>query len=115
MDIATKRRGHSSSATKSASADGLATDFRAFVGDVEQLLTSAPHLPGDGLSAVRSRLEEKVARARTQLQDAGSAVVSGVNQARGVGEGYMRDRPWTILGVALVIGTVAGMLLARRG
>jgi ElaB/YqjD/DUF883 family membrane-anchored ribosome-binding protein len=116
MDIATKRRRHGLSAMNGTTAtERLVTDFHAFVGDVEQMLKSASHLPGDSFSAVRTKLEQKVAQARAQLQDASSVVASGVNQARGAGETYLRDRPWTILGLALVIGTVAGMLLARKG
>jgi ElaB/YqjD/DUF883 family membrane-anchored ribosome-binding protein len=96
-------------------ADRLARDFQTFVGDVEQALKGAAQLPGDSLAAARSKLEDKVAQARSQLADASSAVVSGVSQARDAGEAYMRNRPWTILGVALVVGAVAGLLLARRG
>jgi ElaB/YqjD/DUF883 family membrane-anchored ribosome-binding protein len=113
--MATRRGSHGSGGSKSMKGDRLAADFQAFVGDVEQVLKSASHLPADGLLAARTRLEEKVAQARAQLADAGSAVASGVNQARDAGEAYLRDRPWTVIGVALVIGAVAGMLLARRG
>jgi ElaB/YqjD/DUF883 family membrane-anchored ribosome-binding protein len=107
MDIATRRRSHALPASKAVKADRLAADFRAFVGDVEQVLRSATHLPGDGLSAARSKLEEKVAQARTKLAD-------GVSEARDASEAYLRERPWTVIGVALLIGAVAGMLLARR-
>jgi ElaB/YqjD/DUF883 family membrane-anchored ribosome-binding protein len=108
MDTATKRRSHASSVSKTAKADRLAADFQAFVGDVEQALKSASHLPGDGLSTARSKLEEKVAQARAALAD-------GVSEARDVGEAYVRERPWTFVGVALLAGAVAGMLLARKG
>lgn len=108
MDTATKRRSHVSSVSKSGKADRLAADFQAFVGDVEQALKSASQLPGDSLSTVRSKLEEKVAQARTTLLD-------GVSEARDAGEAYVRERPWTFIGVALLAGAIAGMLLARRG
>jgi len=115
MDIANKRRAHGWTDSKSMATDRLAANFHAFVGDVEQALGSASHLPSDGLLAVRSKLEEKVAQARAQLADAGSAVASGVTYARDTGEAYMRSRPWTILGVALLVGAMVGVLLARRG
>jgi len=108
MDTVAKRRSHASSVSKSAKADRLAADFQAFVGDVEQVLRSASQLPGDSLSAARSKLEEKVAQARAQLTD-------GVSEARDMGAAYLRERPWTFIGVALLIGAVGGMLLARRG
>jgi ElaB/YqjD/DUF883 family membrane-anchored ribosome-binding protein len=108
MDTATNRRSHSASASKATKADRLAADFQAFVGDVDQALKSASHLPGDSLSAARSKLEEKVAQARAQVAD-------GIGEARDAGEAYLRERPWTFVGVALLAGAVAGMLLARRG
>jgi ElaB/YqjD/DUF883 family membrane-anchored ribosome-binding protein len=108
MDIATRRGSHASPAYKPGKAERLAADFQAFVGDVEQVLKSASHLPGDSLSAARSKLEEKVAQARAQL-------TGGVSEVRDASEAYLRDRPWTVIGVALLIGAVAGVLLARRG
>ena len=108
MDTATKRRSHASPGSKLGKADRLAADFQAFVGDVEQVLRSASQLPGDSLSAARSKLEEKVAQARAQLTD-------GVSEARETGAAYLRERPWTFIGVALLVGAVGGMLLARRG
>jgi ElaB/YqjD/DUF883 family membrane-anchored ribosome-binding protein len=107
MDTATKRRSHTSPVSKSAKADRLAVDFQAFVADVEQALKSASHLPGDSLSTARAKLEEKVAQARATLVDS-------VSEARDAGEAYLRERPWTFIGVALLAGAVAGMLLARR-
>jgi ElaB/YqjD/DUF883 family membrane-anchored ribosome-binding protein len=104
MDTATRRRSHS----RSNQADRLAADFQAFVGDVEQVLKSASHLPGDSFSAARSRLEQKVADARAQL-------ASSIDEARDAGAAYLRERPWSVLGMALLIGVAAGVLLARRG
>jgi len=108
MDTATKRRSQASSVSKSVKSERLAADFQAFVGDVEQALRTASHLPGDSLAAARSKLEERVAQARAQLADS-------VSDARDAGEAYLRERPWTFMGVALLVGAVAGMLLARRG
>jgi ElaB/YqjD/DUF883 family membrane-anchored ribosome-binding protein len=103
-----------SPSTMAGKTDRLVADFQTFVGDVEQLLKSAAHLPGDGLAAARSKLEEKVSQAKGRLADTGSAAVNAANQARDMGEDYMRQRPWTVLGAAIVVGAVIGMLLSRR-
>jgi len=115
MESATKRRTHTLAGTDPMIADRLAADFQAFVSDVEQALKSASQQTGSGLQAARSRLEERVAQAREQLADASTAIANGVSKTRDVSEAYMRDRPWTILGAALIIGAVAGTLLARKG
>lgn len=108
MDTATKRRLRASSGSTVDKATQLAADFQTFVGDVEQVLRTASHLPGDSLAAARSKLEDKVAQARATLADS-------VSDARDASEAYLRERPWTVVGVALLVGALAGMFLARRG
>jgi hypothetical protein len=83
MDIATKRHGRRLSAANGLANDRLATDFQAFVGDVEQDAEKASRRPGDGLSALRT--DSRRRRKPAQPQDAGSVVASGVNQ-RSAGE-----------------------------
>lgn len=97
-----------------SSAERLAADFQTFVGDVEQALRSASVLPGDGMAAARTKLEEKVSQARLRLADAGSAAWQVAGRARDASEDYVRARPWTVLGVAVAIGALAAFLLSRR-
>lgn len=115
MESSTKRHKHALAGTDPMIADRLAADFQAFVSDVEQALKGASQQPGGSLQAARSTLEERVAHAREQLADASRAIANGVSKTRDAGEAYMRDRPWTILGAALVVGAVAGTLLVRKG
>ena len=114
MTSLTKQVLHASPSALSAKTDRLAADFQSFVGDVEQVLKSASQLPGDGLAAARGKLEEKVSQAKARLADASSAVASGAGQARDAGEAYMRERPWTALGIAVAVGALAGVILMRR-
>lgn len=97
-----------------AKTDRLAADFQSFVGDVEQMLKSASQLPGDSLVAARGKLEEKVSQAKARLADASSAVASSASQARDTGQAYVRERPWTALGIAAALGALVGVLLMRR-
>ena len=103
-----------SPASRLAKGDRLAADFDTFVGDVEQALKSASPLAGDGLSALSSLLEEKVAQAKARLATASSAAAAGVGDAREAIETSLRGRPWNWLGVAAMVGAVVGMLLLRR-
>lgn len=114
MESVTQSRSRSSSSTAARRTERLVADFETFVGDVEQLLKSAAQLPGDGLAVARSKLEEKVSQAKIRLTDTGSAAANAAGWARDMGEDYMRERPWTALGAAVVVGAVVGMLLSRR-
>lgn len=114
MESLTQPRLHAASSTTAGKTDRLVANFQTFVGDVEQLLESAAHSPGDSLAAAGGKLEEKVSQAKAQLADAGSAAVNAASQARDKSEGYIRERPWTTLGVAIAVGAVVGVLLSRR-
>jgi ElaB/YqjD/DUF883 family membrane-anchored ribosome-binding protein len=114
METVSQPRLHPASSTLAGKTDRLVSDFQTFVGDVEQLLKSAAHLPGDSLAAARGKLEEKVSQARSRLADAGSTAVNAASQARDKSEDYMRARPWTALGVAVAVGAVVGVLMSRR-
>ena len=115
MDTVTKPTNlRMSSSALAGKTDRLLADFQTFVGDVEQLLTSAAQLPGDGLAVARSRLEEKVSQAKSKLADVGGATANAAYQARDRSKDYIRDRPWTAIGVAIAAGAVVGALLSRR-
>jgi ElaB/YqjD/DUF883 family membrane-anchored ribosome-binding protein len=114
MESVTQPRVRTSSSGAAGKTDRLVADFQTFVGDVEQVLKGAAHLPGDSLAAARGTLEEKVSQAKSRLADAGSAAASAASQARDRSESYMSERPWTALGVALAVGAVIGVLLSRR-
>ena len=88
----------SSPSTMAGKTDRLVADFQTFVGDVEQLLKSAAHLPGDGLAAARSKLEEKVSQAKVRLADTGSAAAErrepGARYGRGLHASTALDHAW---------------------
>jgi ElaB/YqjD/DUF883 family membrane-anchored ribosome-binding protein len=114
MDTVTKPNLRMSSSALAGKTDRLLADFQTFVGDVEQLLKSAAQLPGDGLAMARGRLEEKVSQAKSKLADVGATAANAAYQARDRSEDYIRDRPWTAIGVAIAAGAVVGVLLSRR-
>jgi len=114
MDTVTNPNLRMTSSALTGKTDRVIADFQTFVGDVEQLLKSAAQLPGDGLAVARGRLEEKVAQAKSRLADVGASAANAAYQARDRSEDYIRDRPWTALGVAIAAGAVVGVLLSRR-
>ena len=114
MTSLTKQALHAAPTALSAKTERLAADFQTFVGDVEQVLKSASQLPGDGMSAARVKLEEKVSQAKARLGDASTAIAGSAGRARDTGEAYLRERPWTAIGIAVAVGAIAGAILTRR-
>ena len=74
--------------------DRLARDLRAVVDDAEALLQLAVRDAGAGYAEARTRLEQSLASAKSEL----SAV----------------ERAWTAVGVGTALGLVLGLFAGRR-
>jgi len=79
----------------------MAADFRTMISDGEDLLKAAASVSGEGFGAARSKFEERVKSAKAMLADAAQP-------------DYIRDNPWTAVGIAVAAGLVLGFLVAKR-
>lgn len=92
----------------------IAADFRAMIADSEDLLKAAATMSGDGLAAARVKFEEKVARAKTALAEASQPMLDKTRETAAAANGYVREHPWSAIGVAVAAGLLVGFLAARR-
>lgn len=94
------------SGTKELSPTAVAptgAEATGFVADIEDLLTSTTSLTGDDLARAKARLMERVAAAKASVAKMSAAT-----------DGFVRARPWQAIGIAAVVGVLAGFVLARR-
>jgi ElaB/YqjD/DUF883 family membrane-anchored ribosome-binding protein len=88
----------------------MADDLRMIVSDGEELLTAAGNASGEGFTAARAKFAEKVVSAKARLAEASQPVVERARQA----DEYVRDSPWTVIGMAAALGMLVGFLAAKR-
>ena len=77
----------------------LSSDFKALVGDVEELLKSTSSQAGESIADLRRRLGNKLAEGKKALSEQ---------------ERALREKPWIIVGIAAGIGLVLGSLFRCR-
>ncbi|HWP18793.1 MAG TPA: DUF883 domain-containing protein [Burkholderiaceae bacterium] len=94
-----------------ASKDKLLADLNRVMADVDELLRSAGSAAGSELQA---HLGDRLRELRQRLEDVEHDAVEQARAAARVTETYVREHPWTSVGVAACIGMVVGALLARR-
>lgn len=92
----------------------LADDFRAVVGDAEQLLRNAATQAGEGYDEARARLEASLKAAREGLDTLEQSVVDRTRRAGRATDGYVRSHPWESIAVGAGIGVLIGLLIGRR-
>jgi ElaB/YqjD/DUF883 family membrane-anchored ribosome-binding protein len=89
--------------------DKMADDLKVIVSDGEDLIRAAASASGEGLTAARSRLYEKVTSAKARVADLSQPVVDTAKRAND----YVHGSPWTAIGVAAAAGLMIGLLAAK--
>lgn len=92
----------------------LASDFRALMDDVEELLKATASQTGETAKELRGRLEKKLEDGRRVLSEQQRVFLEKAEEAKVSTEAYVRENPWSTVGIAAGVGLVLGLLL-RRG
>jgi ElaB/YqjD/DUF883 family membrane-anchored ribosome-binding protein len=90
--------------------DKMAQDFKMIISDGEDLLKAAANASGEGLAAARAKFSEQVTNVKAKLADVSHPVIEGAGRA----DDYVKDNPWTAIGVAAAVGMLIGFLAAKR-
>ena len=92
----------------------LSSDFKALIGDVEDLLKTTAGETGKKIAGLRERVGTKIAAGRKTLSEQQQAMRAKAQEAKAAAEARLREKPWRTLGIAAAAGLVLGSLLRRR-
>jgi ElaB/YqjD/DUF883 family membrane-anchored ribosome-binding protein len=95
-------------------ANALARDMRNVVSEVETLLRDANTAGSGTVHDLRNRVGLAMESARERLDRIDTGVRTGARRAATVTDEYVHGSPWQAIGVGLLIGLAAGVLLMRR-
>jgi ElaB/YqjD/DUF883 family membrane-anchored ribosome-binding protein len=92
----------------------LASEFRNFITDVEDLIKATTSLSGEDLAKAKAKLNERVATAKHTVEDLGENIAARARKTAESTNAYVHEQPWTAVGVGAATGLLLGYLLARR-
>jgi ElaB/YqjD/DUF883 family membrane-anchored ribosome-binding protein len=95
------------------SKEKLAADLRNLINDAEELLRATATQAGDKIAVARQRIEESLVEGRKSLADAEKVLVEKSKEAVDLADDYVRENPWSAVGIAAGVGIVLGMLIRR--
>lgn len=104
----------SKDANMEVSKEKLMEDLRLVVSDAEDLLRATANQAGEGVAAVRARIQDNLQTVKVSLADAETAVLERTRQAAKAADQYVHENPWTSIGIAAGVGALVGILIARR-
>lgn len=98
----------------SAQRDKLMQDLRVVIRDAEDLMKTTGDQLNDGASEWRTRAQIRLSDLRHQLNALQSQTTERVVTAGRSTNAFVRENPWTAVGVASGIGLLAGFLMQSR-
>ena len=78
------------------------------------MLSSSGEKSKEELSKIRSKAEQALKQSRYRLGETGDAIAKQTRCRGGACRWYVRENPWTGVGIGAAIGVVLGVLLSRR-
>jgi len=82
--------------------------------DAEDRMASAARNVGNLASQTSEQIEEGVSRAKAKLAEMQAVLADRTKECLRTTDEYVRENPWTVIGVAAGIGLVIGLLIRRR-
>lgn len=94
-----------------AGAAGAGSEMSRFFSDVEDLLKRVTHMNDADAARLRERVESSLAGARETVARSASRVRESAGEMADSTDDYVRRKPWTVAGIAMVAGAILGAAL----
>jgi ElaB/YqjD/DUF883 family membrane-anchored ribosome-binding protein len=95
------------------SKEKLVSDLKTLIGDAEELLKATTNQAGEKVTAARQKIEQSLIEGKKALADAEKIVIQKSKEYADVADDYVRENPWSAVGVAAGVGLILGLLIRR--
>ena len=100
--------------SETTSKDRLVGDLRNLVADAEELLKATASQAGDKIGVARQKIEQSLIEGKKALADAEKSLVAKSKECAEIADDYVRENPWSAVGIAGGIGLVLGLLIRGK-
>ena len=100
--------------SKDTTSENLRAELKSRADTLEEVLSSSADKSKVEVSKLRSKAEKALKESRYRLGETGDVLAKQTREAAARADEYVRDNPWTGVGIGAAIGVVLGVLLTRR-
>jgi ElaB/YqjD/DUF883 family membrane-anchored ribosome-binding protein len=93
--------------------DRLVGDLKSLIADAEELLRATKSHAGEAVAAARQKIEQSLIEGKKALSDAEQMVIQRSKEAADIADDYVRENPWSAIGIAAGVGFLVGLLVRR--
>jgi len=95
-------------------ANKVGSEWSNLIADVEDLVKKVANVGDAEVARVRARVEKTLASAKSAAVEGASTVKGYARQATTATDEYVRESPWTAVGLAAAVGVLIGFIASRR-
>jgi ElaB/YqjD/DUF883 family membrane-anchored ribosome-binding protein len=96
-----------------ATGEKLVADLKTLIGDAEELLRASANQAGEKIAVARQKIEQSLIEGKKSLADAEKLFLEKGKEAADIADDYVRENPWSAVGMAAAVGLVLGLLIRR--
>ncbi|MDG0799850.1 DUF883 family protein [Pectobacterium polaris] len=99
---------------KDQNSEYLRAELKSLADTLEEVLSTSSDKSKAELDKLRNKAENALKETRSRLSDTGERIASQTKEAVESADDYVRQNPWTGVGIGAAVGVVLGVLLSRR-
>lgn len=100
--------------SKDTTSEHLRAELKSLADTLEEVLSASTDKSKSELERLRGKAEKALKESRVRLGDTGDVLAKQTREAAAKADDYVRENPWTGVGIGAAIGVVLGVLLTRR-
>jgi len=100
--------------SKDTTSELLGAELKNLADTLDEVLSSSGEKSKAELDKLRSKAQSALKDTRARLGESGDRIAQSTREAAERTDVYVRDNPWTSVGIGAAIGVVLGVLLTRR-
>ncbi len=95
------------------STEKLMGDLRTLISDAEDLLRATTSQAGEKVAVARQKIEQSLVEGKKALAEAEKVVIERSKEYADIADDYIRENPWSAVGIAAGVGLILGLLMRR--
>ncbi|RUT64343.1 hypothetical protein CKG00_14170 (plasmid) [Morganella morganii] len=92
----------------------LRAELKSLADTLESVLNTAESKSKEEVDSLKKKALAALENSRSRLAEGKEQVVQQTKEIAGKADNYVRENPWTGIGIGAAVGVVLGVLLARR-
>lgn len=100
--------------SQNSSSENLHKELKHLADTLEEVLNNAGDKSKAELDTLRAKAQATLKDTRQKLSESGERIAQTSREVAEQTNVYVRENPWTSVGIGAAVGAVLGILLARR-